>query len=251
MTDIKAFQEALKESSKPLSEVTWSTAEVLAAACAIHREKGFTSTTTYSTYTSSDDAARTWNNKEMLTYFIVPTLAGKDYDLKFSITEQDKEQAEVIIKYFRRLTFGVIADDLNDYMSRVFKTTQNDRVKVSDFGILASVPNVYEKEVTKKQLEKEIKTTVQAYVGDIGGTVYLNIRYISCKFLPKINCFAHEAVTDQGHLVSFLNKISLGQPGTNQKIRARIKAHGVNYHTKTLETQLNYVKPLDTVLEWQ
>jgi hypothetical protein len=161
------------------------------------------------------------------------------------------DSATAIMQYYRRLTFGVIADNLSDYMQRVFSSTQKPEVNFKDFGILASVPSVYFKEIEKKRIIAESKSAVQEHLGEIGKTIELNIRYISTRFVEKLNCYAHDAVTDTGHLVNFLNKSELGKTGINQKIRAKVKAHGVNFVSKSIETQLNYVKVLDNVLIWQ
>lgn len=232
-----------------INEQKWSTVEILSMACSIFRQKGYTSTSSY--LESDPTGEQRWTNKDHLCYQIVPKLADSKYLAQFSVTEEDTEQAESIIKHFRRLSFGVIGGDINDYLQRVFAVTQNDSVMFKDFGIIASVPHVYHKEITAKEIKSQIKDTVQEYIGKIGDTVFLNIRYIETRYLPKLNCYAHSAITDTKHLVNFLNKIELGRAGTTQKIRAKIKAHGVNYTTKTPETQLNYVKAVDTMLVWQ
>lgn len=232
-----------------INDQRWTTIEVLSMACAIFRNKGYTSTS--SVLESDPSGELRWTNKDHLCYQLVPKLADSKYLSKFTVTDQDLEQAESIIKHFRRLSFGVIGDNINDYLKRVFASTQNDTVMFKDFGVLASVPYVYDKEITAKEIKAQAKGTVQEYIGKIGETVFLNIRYIETRYVPKLNCYAHGAVTDTNHLVNFLNKIELGKPGTTQKIRAKVKAHGVNYTTKTLETQLNYVKAVDTTFVWQ
>ncbi len=232
-----------------ISDQKFPTKSVLAIACCVYRQKGYTST---STYLSEDpNGSQRWTNKDMVTYQLFPTLANSGYLLHFNPTAEDQEQADAIIKHFRRLTFGVIGDNLNDYMSRVFQVTQIENVGLSDIGVLASVPQVYDKEITAKEIKEQIKDTVKEYLGKEGETITLSIRYIKTKFIPQLNCYSHEAITDTNHLISFLNKIELGKAGTQQKIRARIKKHTVNYLSKTPETQLNYVKVVDNVLVWQ
>lgn len=232
-----------------VKEEDWSTKEALAVACSIFRQKGYTSTSVHLADDPTGD--QRWHNKEMLMYELMPRLANSKYLLNFVATEQDYEQAEVIIKYFRRLSFGVIGDSLNDYLSKMFSVTQKDRVSIQDLGVLASAPMLYDKEITQKEVAEQIKDTEKTYIGKEGESVTVNIRYIKIKFLPNINCFAHTAVTDTNHLITFLNKIELGKPGTTQKIKARVKKHGVDYHTKHPETQLNYVKVVDNILVWQ
>jgi hypothetical protein len=228
---------------------TWPVREVLALAQCIYRQKGYTST---STYLSSDpDGDQRWTNKDMLVYTLVPQIASDKFIMTFKATDEDFETADAIIKYFRRLSFGVIGDQLNDYMSKIFKVTQIDAIGFSDLGVLASVPQVYDRETTAKELKDQIKNTEQAFIGTEGESLVLTIKYIKTRFIPQLNCYGHEAVTTSNHLVSFLNKVELGKAGTVQKIRARVKKHGTNFTTKTLETQLNYVKVLDTELIWQ
>lgn len=233
----------------PVNERVWPAEEILTMACAIYRLKGYTSTSTF--ITSDPNSESRWNNKEHLCYQIVPEIAEKDYKVLINIIQEDADTAKDIVQYYRRLAFGVIGDTLNDYMQRVFSSTQKAEVTFKDFGIIASVPAVYDKEMTKKRIEKEAKQSKQEHLGEIGSVMELNIRYINTRYILKLNCYAHDAVTDTGHLVNFLNKLELGKTGTTQKIRAKVKAHGVNYTTKTIETQLNYVKVLDNVLVWQ
>jgi hypothetical protein len=231
-----------------LKDKTWPAEEVLTMACAIFRTKGFTSASSF--VASDPESDLRWNSKEHLSYQMVPDL-DNTYKVLINVTQEDVDAASAIVHHYRRLTFGVIADNLNDYMQRVFSSTQKPEVFFKDFGILASVPSLYFKEMEKKRIVTESKNAKQEYLGEVGKTIELNIRYINSRFIQKLNCYAHDAITDSGHLVNFLNKSELGKSGTNQKIRAKVKNHGVNYITKSIETQLNYVKVLDNVLVWQ
>jgi hypothetical protein len=232
----------------PLKDRVWPAENVLAMACAIFRTKGFTSV---SSVVSSDlDSDSRWNSKEHLCYQMVPDL-DKEYKVLIKVTQEDTDTATAIMQYYRRLTFGVIADNLSDYMQRVFSSTQKPEVNFKDFGILASVPSVYSKEIEKKRILRESKEAKQEHLGNVGESILLNIRYINTRLVPKLNCYAHDAITDTGHLINFLNKAELGKTGQTQTIRAKVKSHGVNYTTKTVETQLNYVKPIDIELVWQ
>jgi hypothetical protein len=135
-------------------------------------------------------------------------------------------------------------------MSRVFSVTQIENITMKDFGVIASVPQVYDREINEKQIKSAIKDTVKAYLGQEGDTIVLNIRYIQSKPIPKIGCFSHTAITDGNYLVSFLSKELLGISGSTQQIRAKVKKHSVNFTTKTPETQLNYVKILGRDFVW-
>ncbi len=231
-----------------VNDKTWAVEEVLTMACAIHRLEGFTSS---SSITFSDTNKRTWTSKEHLSYQLVPEIAGEEYKVLINVTQDDVDNAQAIIHYYRRLTFGVIADNLGDYMQRVFANTQTPEVRFKDFAVVASVPNTYYKEMEKKKLEKEVRSTRQDHLGTVGETMTIDVRYIGVRFIPKLTCFGHDAITSTGYLVNFLSKQKLAEVGATQKIRAKIKAHGVNFITKTKETQLNYVKVVDTEFVWQ
>lgn len=226
----------------------WAVEEVLTMACAIYRVEGFTSS---SSVVFSDDNQRTWTSKEHLSYQLVPEITGPEYKVLINVTQDDVDTANAIVHHYRKLTFGVIADSLNDYMQRVFSSTQNPEINFKDFGILASVPSLYFKDIEKKRLEKEIKATRQEHLGTVGETLTIDVRYIGVRFIPKLECFGHDAITSTGYLVNFLNKQKLAEVGATQKIRAKVKAHGVNFTTKTVETQLNYVKVVDIEFVWQ
>jgi len=227
----------------------WSTSDALAMACAIHRQRGFTSSSTV-VFGEPFNEDR-WTNKDHLCYQLKPEIAGLTYISQFSITDGDRETAATIIAHFRRLSFGVLGGDINDYMRRVFAVTQNDTVTFGDLGVLASVPNAYERDMAAKRLTAQIKDTRQEYLGEIGKTITVTLRYLTVRYVPRLNCFSHEAVADSGHLVSFLNSTQLGKTDQQQTVKGRVKRHGVNYTAKTLETQINYVKVIDTISELQ
>jgi hypothetical protein len=225
------------------------TLDTLAMACCIDRLKGFTSVSSY--LSNSKPGEESYNNKDMLTYAMMPYLAKHDYIPQFKPTSEDVAQAEAIIKYYTRLMFGVIADNLNDYMKGIFNYTQTESVNMKSFGFLASVPNAYQKELQKKILQELMKSTVPEHLGKLEQLVTLDIIYIGVRYLEKIGCWSHDAVTSSNHLITFLNKKQLGKQGDSQTITARVKAHKENFHVKVPETQLNYVKVIDNDLVWQ
>jgi hypothetical protein len=233
----------------PYNERVWAPEDALTMACAIFRTKGFTSTS--SMVFAVEGTQRQWTSKEHLSYQLVPEIASAEYKDLIKVKQEDIDMAADIVRHYRKLTFGVIADDLNDYMTRVFSSTQGETVTFKDLGVVASVPSLYQKDLEKRRVEKESKNSVQEYIGVVGESIDLTIRYINTRFVQKLECYAHDAITNSGHLVNFLNKKKLGDVGQTQKIRAKVKSHGTNYQTKALQTQLNYVKVIDIEFVWQ
>jgi hypothetical protein len=233
----------------PYNERVWTAEEALVMACAIFRTKGFTSTT--SVIFDEQGKQRQWTSKEHLSYQLVPEIANAEYKELIKVKQEDVDTASAIIRHYGKLAFGVIADSLNDYMARVFSNTQKEQVTFKDLGVVASIPSLYEKDMEKSRLKKEAKNSVQEYLGVVGEPIDLDIRYINTRFVQKLECYAHDAVTSTGHLVNFLSKKQLGVVGQTQKIRAKVKEHGVEFQTKVLQTKLNYVKVVDIDLVWQ
>lgn len=229
------------------NEKLFSVKDSLTLACCIYRQKGYTGTSSADYGIGQGE----YTNKDMLTFGLVKEFAPSNYILEFTPTEEDESTADAIIKHYRRLSFGVIGDSINDYLKKVFTITQSEDISLKEFGVISSIPKTYEKDIGVKNLKTQVKDTVKEWIGKEGDSMILTVRYVKTHFIPALNCFGHEAITDTNHLVSFLNKIELGKVGTSQKIRAKVKKHTTNYHTKTPETQLNYVKVLDHQLVWQ
>lgn len=235
--------------SDNVNQRVWSAIEVLSLACAINREKGFTSVSKV-TFTEPTNEAR-WTNKDMLCYGLVQEIVPQNYNVMIKVRPCDLEEAEAIIKYYRRLSFGVLAENINDYLQNVFRVTQTEEVKFKDFGVIASVPSVYEREVHAKETMDQIKTTKNEHIGVEGQTMELDIVVLESKFIEKIGCWGHLAITSSDHLISFLNKNKLLDRKDTARIRAKVKRHAEHWISKTAETQFNYVKVVDDTMSWQ
>jgi hypothetical protein len=235
--------------SENINERTWTAIEVLSLACAFNRERGFTSVSKVS-FAEPTDTAR-WTNKDMLSYTLVPEITSKDFNVLVKVKPCDLEEAAAIIKYYRRLSFGVLAENINDYLQRVFHVTQTEQVKFKDFGVIASVPSVYAKEVHGKEILNQIKTTKNEHLGIENQTLDLTVVVLETKLVEQIGCWSHLAITNDDYLVSFLSKNRLLESKQIAKIRGKVKKHSQHWKTKTAETQLNYVKVVDNSLDWQ
>lgn len=235
--------------SNSINDRKWPTLLAVTVACAINRQKGFTSVSAYTFSDPSDDSR--WTNKDILSYTMVPEIASKDFKIMIKTKPCDLEEAEAIIKHYRRLSFGVMSEQITEYMNRVFQVTQSEEVGFSDFGVLASVPSVFQKEVTAKETLDQIKTTLPEHVGKEGDSVTLDVVIIDARFVKQIDCWSHEAVTSTNHFVSFLSKTKLLDRKSVARIQGKVKSHTEHFKTKTPETRLNYVKIVDNNLVWQ
>jgi hypothetical protein len=229
-----------------IKERFFPTLDVIAIACCIYRQRGFMSAS--KAVMSGTDAL---SNKDLLTWEIFPMLAPSEHILKFNPTDDDKEHAATIVKYYRKLMFGVIADSINDFSQGIFKNSQADTVNIQSFGFLACIPDSYYKDVFLKEITAQIEQCEKGYLGVVGNSVEANVLVLETKFIPSVSCWAHTAVSGTNHLVSFLNKNKLGSSRDIITITAKVKKHAEHFKTKVPETQLNYVKLVDRSMDWQ
>lgn len=227
----------------------WNTTTVLALAYATYRLYGYVNA---NSFTMLDDAGkRKWSNRDIVLNTLNPELAPEEFDVRVKVTQDDITTVETITKHFRKLAFDVIKNDENNYTSRVFQILQSETVSVKDIGIAASIPQMYHRDMEEKELNAILKNSVHDFLGKVGDNVTITVHYLSSRFVPSINCYAYEAITDTNYVVGFLNKSDIAKKGDTQVIKARIKALGENYHSKTPETKLNYVKVVNRDLEWK
>lgn len=229
-----------------IKERFFPTSDVIAIACCIYRDRGFMSASK-----AAMAAPGTISNKDLLTWEIFPMLAPSEHILKFNPTDEDRAHAETIIKYYRRLMFGVIADSINDYSQGIFKNSQADTVNIQGFGFLACIPDSYFRDVSLKEITAQIEQCEKEHFGLVGNTVELRVLMLDTKFVPSIGCWAHTAVTSTNHLASFLSKNKLGNTKDIVSISAKIRKHTEHFKLKVQETQLNYVKLIDRSMDWQ
>ena len=229
-----------------IKERFFPTVDVIAIACCIYRQRGFISASK-----AIMAAPGTLSNKDLLTWEIFPMLAPSEHILKFNPTDADKEHAATIVKYYRRLMFGVIADSLNDFSQGIFKNSQADTVTIQSFGFLACIPDSYYRDVFLKEITAQIEQCEKGYIGAVNNTVELNVLVLESRFVPSVSCWAHTAVSGTNYLVSFLNKNKLGSSKDVISISAKVKKHAEHFKTKVPETQLNYVKLIDRSTDWQ
>lgn len=231
------------------NELNWNTKSVLTLACAVFREHGYSNSNTFTVLDT--EGMRKWSNKDIVTYTLRPELASESFAVKVKVTQEDVETAEKLTKHFRKLAFDVIKNEENNYTSRVFQILQSETVGMKDFGIVASIPQMYDRDLEQMELSAILKGSVKDFLGKVGDNLTVTVHYLSSRYVPSINCFAYEAITDTNYIVSFLNKNDIAKKGDTQMIKARIKAHGENYHSKTPETKLHYVKVVNRDLEWK
>jgi hypothetical protein len=154
------------------------------------------------------------------------------------LTEEDYTKGREYRDHFKGYTFLAIQGQLNQFQSQAFKIATMDEFttrSMLEFAIISCLPSVAERDQDRTALKKEVYGSTQLDSPE-GSTIITELRVISSKFSSTYNkwrthgCINNESYVDFWATDEFV-------PGTDQKIKAKVKQHRGD---KT--TALNYVK---------
>jgi hypothetical protein len=156
------------------------------------------------------------------------------------IEDCDKEQADEIQKYFRRLMFSAIKGD-NEFQTEVNALLNEEEVAANKIGYIACLPSVYLKDSTRNVFEKRVRTLDEGYVADVDRWINdKDCEILQCIRSKNFDAYNVDAIIDN-KLVSWFSKNEL-KIGPAVVIKGKVKDHGQNWLTKKSTTRLNYVK---------
>lgn len=186
-----------------------------------------------------------WANKMLMLTTLYPENYRKTYENEsppplLKITEEDRELAEEIKKYYRKLMFAAVKGD-NDFHTEVNALLENGQVPSAKFGFIACLPMVYRRDLSKKQVDKRIKEVEDGYLGMPGEIVVDK----DCEILESIRSKHYEAFNIlaiiDNKMVSWMGQKDLNL-GACVVQRAKIKEHSLHWKHQNKVTRLNYVK---------
>lgn len=156
------------------------------------------------------------------------------------VSQEDKEQAAEIQKYFRRLMFAAIEGD-NEFQTSINSILSGETVKENMFGYVACLPSVYKKDHAKNAMVKWARTVDQEYLADEGSTLFdLDCEIISSVKSKNFEGYNIDAIISN-KWVSWVSKNDL-KLGACVIIKAKVKGHHDHWLHKNHVTRLNYVK---------
>lgn len=195
--------------------------DVWAAACAAQRING-------AYLKTIEEGKNTETNRQIMDNFIANT------DL---ITEADREQGELVRKYYKGLTFKILqGKKLNDFDNTAMVIANRDVIESNyDVAVIASLPSCYERGVKRDKDNRKLETASGGFIGRLGEKVKVNVEVVRSTFSQQWNVYFVSGVTDKDQAVFFSYK----QPINAGKLiiaEGTVKRHGENI------TQLNRVK---------
>ena len=195
--------------------------DVWSAACAAQRING-------SYLKTIEEGKNTETNRQIMDRFIADTTL---------ITDIDREQGELVRKYYKGLTFKILqGKKLNDFDNTAMVIANRDVIESTyDVAVIASLPSCYERGVKRDNDNRKLETASGGFIGRLGEKVKVNVEVVRSTFSQQWNVYFVSGVTDKDQAVFFSYK----QPINAGKLiiaEGTVKRHGENI------TQLNRVK---------
>jgi len=156
------------------------------------------------------------------------------------VEDCDKEQADEIQKYFRRLMFSAIKGD-NEFQTEVNALLNEAEVPANKIGYIACLPSVYLKDSSRTSFEKRIRGLDEGYVADVDKWITdRDCEIIQCIRSKNFDAFNVDAIIDN-KLTSWFSKFEI-KIGPAVLVKGKVKEHSHNWLSKKSTTRLNYVK---------
>jgi len=153
---------------------------------------------------------------------------------------EDRDLAEEIQKYYRRLMFSAIQGD-NEFLTEVNSLLNSQEVPLNKIGFIACLPSVYKRDLGRQKVEKQIKIADREYLGEVGCSVLdKDCEILACQRSKNFDAFNVDAIIDN-KMVSWMSKNEL-KLGPAVIVKAKIKDHVKHWKFENPVTRLNYVK---------
>lgn len=152
----------------------------------------------------------------------------------------DRELANDIQKYYRRLAFAAIQGD-NEFQTEVNALLNAENIPLNKLGFIACLPSVYKRDYARTQTERKVKTLDEGYLADINSNLLdLDCEVLSSQRSKNFDAFNIEAIIDN-KMVSWMSKTDL-KLGPAVIVKAKVKDHTKHWKYQNAVTRLNYVK---------
>lgn len=153
---------------------------------------------------------------------------------------EDRELANDIQKYYKRLAFAAIQGD-NEFQTEVNSLLNSENVQLNKLGFIACLPSVYKRDYANRQIEKLIGTLDIEFLGSIGNEVHdKDCEIIESKRSKNFDAWNITAIIDN-KMVSWFSKNDL-KLGPCVVIKGKVKDHSAHWKYHNPVTRLNYVK---------
>jgi len=225
-------------SDKPIKEIPLQTAIELA--CAAMRANGEYLSES-SVWTTSNEHGHKYPNKELMLIALgeihttkYETMPNKPALLCTNL--EDREFANTIQKYFRKLLFTAIEGG-DEFRTSLFTILNKETVPVNHLGFVACLPSTYYRD----KYESSVKNAENGFLGLPGDELLdLDCEIIKCNKSKNYDAYNVDAIIDN-KLVSWMGKQSVAI-GPCVLVKGKVKELSKHWKHPVDVTRLNYVK---------
>ena len=183
-----------------------------------------------------------YTNKQLMQFMVDPNLGSKlEFKPPLLCTNmEDAEKANQIKKHFKKLIFNVVAGE-DQFSTQVFALQNAETIPLNQFGFIACLPSVYEREFNSKTLLKKLNECDNATLGIADEKILdRDSEILRVRRSKNYDAWNILAIIDN-KICSWMSQKEL-QVGPAVIIKANVKGFAENWHSKKPETRLNYVK---------
>lgn len=156
------------------------------------------------------------------------------------VTDEDREFANEIKRYFKRLTFTLIEKD-NLFDSNINKLLISEYMTENNIGYIAYVPEMYHREVKNTRMKKAINQCDNEHLGAIGQQLFdLDAEIIHVSMSKNYEAWNISAIIDN-KMCSWMSKREL-KLGPAVIVMAKVKDFTTDIRWENPVTRLNYVR---------
>lgn len=153
---------------------------------------------------------------------------------------EDRELANQMQKYYRRLMFSAIEGD-NEFQTKLNQLLSSDNVRLTDFGWIACLPSVFKRDYARTQVEKFSKSVDSEYLATVGSIVLdKDCEILASQRSKNFDAYNIDAIIEN-KMVSWMSKADL-KIGACVVVKAKVKDHTKHWKYQNFVTRLNYVK---------
>jgi hypothetical protein len=157
-----------------------------------------------------------------------------------SIEDTDRELANEIQKYFKRLMFAAVKGD-NEFQMEVNTLLTLAVVPDNKIGFIACLPSVYKRDSANNQIEKRARSADKEYLSAVGSSVFdKDCEILASQRSKNFDAWNVDAIIDN-KMVSWFSKVDM-KVGPCVVVKSKVKDHSLHWKYGNPVTRLNYVK---------
>jgi hypothetical protein len=168
----------------------------------------------------------------------------KKYYPTIEVLDEDYENVEHMVKYFKGLSLKAIKRQISDFEQTILGLIGKEFVEYKDVGVIASLPNVYangQKQKAFNKVEKELAQTSD-HVGTLHERGEFTVTFLHVKYIWRSQSYLFVCVDENNNLIKFFCNESGIKKGDTATITGYVKDHTMGKQSKGRETYLNRVK---------